>query len=211
MFFHDAGLCFQQWQSCSSCHPGEARADGLNWDLLNDGIGNPKSTKSLLWAHQTPPAMISGVRDSAEAAVRAGIRSIQFAVRPDEDAAAIDEYLKSLKPVPSPHLADGALSEKAKRGEAVFQKAGCAHCHPAPLFTNLKASNVGTGKGREVNTEFDTPTLVEIWRTAPYLHDGRAATSRDVLTTFNPGDKHGKTSALTPEEIADLAEYVLSL
>jgi cytochrome c peroxidase len=99
--------------------------------------------------------MISGVRGSAEAAVRAGIRGIQFAVRPDEDAAAIDEYLKSLKPVPSPHLIDGALSEKAKRGEVAFQKAGCANCHPAPLFTNLKAFNVGTGKGREVNTEFD--------------------------------------------------------
>jgi YVTN family beta-propeller protein len=211
MFFHDAGLCFQQWQSCSSCHPGEARVDGLNWDLLNDGIGNPKSTKSLLLAHQTPPAMISGVRGSAEAAVRAGIRGIQFAVRPDEDAAAIDEYLKSLKPVPSPHLVEGALSEKAKRGEPVYQKAGCAICHPAPLFTNLKPFNVGTGKGREVNTEFDTPTLVEIWRTAPYLHDGRAATIGDMLTTFNAGDKHGKTSGLTPEEIADLAEYILSL
>jgi YVTN family beta-propeller protein len=211
MFFHDAGLCFQQWQSCASCHPGEARADGLNWDLLNDGIGNPKNTKSMLLAHQTPPAMISGVRGSAEAAVRAGIRGIQFAVRPDEDATAIDEYLKSLKPVPSPHLVDGALSEKAKRGAAVYEKAGCAVCHPAPLFTNLKEHNVGTGKGREVNTEFDTPTLAEIWRTAPYLHDGRAATIGDMLTTFNAGDKHGKTSTLTPEEIADLAEYVLSL
>ena len=93
----------------------------------------------------------------------------------------------------------------------MYQKAGCGHCHPGPLFTNLKEFNVGTGKGREVNTEFDTPTLVEIWRTAPYLHDGRAATIRDVLTTFNKEDKHGKTSALSPEEIADLAEYVLSL
>jgi hypothetical protein len=52
---------------------------------------------------------------------------------------------------------------------------------------------------------------VEIWRTAPYLHDGRAATIGDMLTTFNAGDKHGKTSGLTPEEIADLAEYILSL
>lgn len=211
MFFHDAGLCFQQWQSCASCHPGEARADGLNWDLLNDGIGNPKNTKSMLISHQTPPAMISGVRGSAEAAVRAGIRGIQFAVRPDEDAAAIDEYLKTLKPVPSPYLIDGALSEKAKHGAAVYEKAGCAVCHPGPLFTNLKEYNVGTGKGREVNTEFDTPTLVEIWRTGPYLHDGRAATVREVLTTFNKEDKHGKTSTLSPEEIADLAEYVLSL
>ena len=45
MLFNDAQLCFQGWQSCASCHPADARADGLNWDLLNDGIGNPKNVK----------------------------------------------------------------------------------------------------------------------------------------------------------------------
>ena len=59
MLFNDARLCFQQWQSCASCHP-DGRSDGLNWDLLNDGFGNPKNTKSLLLAHETPPAMITG-------------------------------------------------------------------------------------------------------------------------------------------------------
>lgn len=211
MFFFDAGLCFQQWQSCATCHPGNARVDGLNWDLLNDGIGNPKNTKSMVWSHKTPPAMISGIRDSAEAAVRAGIRSIQFSVRPDEDARAIDAYLKELAPVPSPHLSDGKLSASALRGRQAFAKAGCMHCHPAPLFTDLKEYNVGTGKDREKDTTFDTPTLVELWRTAPYLHDGRAATVKDVITIHNIGDQHGKTSTLTAEEIADLAEYLLSL
>ncbi|MFQ5576179.1 MAG: glycosyltransferase family 39 protein, partial [Anaerolineae bacterium] len=47
---------------------------------------------------------------NAEAGVRAGITHILFAVRPEEEAAAIDEYLKSLRPVPSPHLVDGNLS-----------------------------------------------------------------------------------------------------
>lgn len=75
ILFHDAALCFQEWLSCASCHP-DGRADGLNWDLLNDGMGNPKQTKSMLYAHRTPPAMLSGVRDNAETAVRAGIRFI---------------------------------------------------------------------------------------------------------------------------------------
>lgn len=52
--FNDATICFQQWQSCASCHPGGGRLDGLNWDLVNDGIGNPKNTKSLLLVHKTP-------------------------------------------------------------------------------------------------------------------------------------------------------------
>ena len=119
MLFHDADLCFQHWQSCASCHP-DARTDGLNWDLLNDGLGNPKNNKSMLLAHKTPPSMWEGVRPNAEDAVRSGIRSIQFSVRPEEDAVAIDEYLKLLTPVPSPHLVGGKLSASAQRGKALF-------------------------------------------------------------------------------------------
>lgn len=209
MLFHDAALCFQQWQSCSSCHP-DGRADALNWDLLNDGIGNPKNTKSLLLAHKTPPAMVTGVRGDAEAAVRAGIRHIQFVVRPEEDAVAIDEYLKSLEPVPSPHLVNGKLSDSAQRGRAIFEKAGCAACHKGPLFTDLKEYDVAAGNPTEQDQQLDTPTLVEVWRTAPYLYDGRATTIREVLTKYNPNDRHGKTSELSQAEMKDLIAFVLS-
>jgi len=211
MLFNDAELCFQGWQSCSSCHPSNARSDALNWDLLNDGLGNPRNTKSLLLAHQTPPAMITGIRENAEVAVRAGITHIQFAVRPEEEAAAIDEYLKSLKPVPSPHLVDGKLSEPAERGQKIFEKAHCASCHTGQYYTDLKQHDVGTGQGLDKDRKLDTPTLVEVWRTAPYLNDGRAATIKDMLTIHNPNDTHGVTSNLTDNEINDLAEFILSL
>jgi len=211
MLFHDASLCFQHWQSCASCHPGGARTDALNWDLLNDGIGNPKNTKNLLLAHKTPPSMSMGARANAEAAVRAGIRHIQFVVRPEEDAVAIDEYLKSLEPVQSPYLVNGKLSKAATQGHTIFNKSGCASCHTPPLYTDLKKYNIGTGKGLDENQSFDTPTLIETWRTAPYLYDGRAKTIKEVLTKHNPGDKHGKTSAFTDEEINSLAEFILSL
>jgi cytochrome c peroxidase len=210
ILFNDASICFQHWQSCTTCHPGSGRSDALNWDLLNDGMGNPKNTKSLLVSHKTPPAMITGIRDSAETAVRAGIKFILFAEQPEEIALAIDEYLKSLKPVPSPYLIDGKLSQAAERGREIFEKAGCASCHPAPLFTDLKKYTVGTAKDTEKNRDFDTPTLVEIWRTAPYLYDGRAVTIKEVLTKYNIDDMHGKTSSLTEEQINDLAEFVLS-
>ena len=212
--FNDARICFQGWQSCASCHPGQGRVDGLNWDLLNDGIGNPKNNKSLLLAFKTPPAMSTGVRESAEAAVRAGIRHILFTVQPPEVADALDGYIKSLKPVPSPHLDKGKLSAAAKRGEKIFRskEASCAQCHPGPLFTDLKSYDVGTvGRFDKPADTFDTPTLVEVWRTAPYLHDGSAATLRDVLTTANPNDQHGKTSHLTADQLNDLVEYLLSL
>jgi cytochrome c peroxidase len=210
MLFNDASLCFQQWQSCASCHPGDARIDGLNWDLLNDGIGNPKSTRSMLLAHRTTPVMWRGVRDRAETAVRAGIKHIQFTERPEEDAVAIDWYLKSLKPVPSPYLIKGRFSEAARRGQKLFAQADCARCHPAPLYTDQKAHNLGTGKGPDQGQAMVTPTLVEVWRTAPYLHDGRATTIKEMLTRFNPGDVHGKTSRLSGDQINDLAEFVLT-
>jgi YVTN family beta-propeller protein len=210
MLFHDAGLCFQQWQSCASCHPGEGRADVLNWDLLNDGIGNPKNTKSLLLAHRTPPAMSLGVRASAEVAVRSGLRFILFAVRPQSDAVAIDRYLESLAPIPSPYLIGAKPGPAALRGRQVFHDAGCASCHTEPHYTNGRLYDVGTGLGADSAEAFDTPTLVEVWRTAPYLHDGRAATIREVLTVHNPNDKHGRTSELTDEQITDLAEFVLT-
>jgi hypothetical protein len=210
LFFNDASLCFQQWQSCETCHP-DARVDGLNWDLLNDGIGNPKNSRSMLLAHKTPPAMSLGVREDAEYAVRSGIKFIQFAVRPEEDAAAIDEYLKALQPVPSPHLArDGKLSSAAVRGKTVFQNAGCGVCHSGPEMTSKKSYDVGTSTGSDNGAPLDTPTLIEVWRTAPYLYDGRSRTMLDVLTRDNKEDQHGKTRGLSQQGLRDLAEYVLS-
>ena len=211
-YFNDATLCYQGWQSCASCHPGDARVDGLNWDLLNDGSGNPKSTKSLLLVHKRPPVMSMGVRANAEAAVRAGIKFILFTNQPESVAVAIDEYLKSLKPMPSPQLEHGQLSAAAKRGKKVYLAAGCAECHPPGLFTDLHPHDVGTRTGfDQLKDEFYTPTLIEVWRTAPYLHDGSTITIRDVLTKSNPHDEHGKTSNLSSQEIDDLCAYVLSL
>jgi hypothetical protein len=46
-YFNDAMKCFQNWQSCNGCHPGDARMDGMNWDSLNDGTDKQKNCKSL--------------------------------------------------------------------------------------------------------------------------------------------------------------------
>ncbi len=208
--FHDATLCFQQWQSCASCHP-DGRTDALNWDLLNDGIGNPKNSRSMLHTHATPPVMITGVRDRAEIAVRAGFRFIQFLVVPEDVPAAVDAYLKALRPVPSPSRENEMLSASALRGKTLFEQANCAACHSDRYYTDGKLHDVGLGPDERGITEFVTPPLIEVWRTAPYLYDGRAKTIEEVLTMHNRHDKHGKTSDLSEEEISDLAAYILSL
>ncbi len=210
MLFNDGTMCFQNWQSCASCHP-DSRVDGFNWDNMNDGMGNPKNTRSMLLSHKTPPVMSLAVRDNAEIAVRAGIKYIQFAARPESDAKAIDSYLSGMQPVRSPFLQRGKLSASAQRGKVLYAKAGCASCHSGMYYTDLKAYDVGTGVYREVGRKFDTSSLVEVWRTAPYLNDGSAADMMSVLTTHNKGDKHGMTSKLSKQQLGDLAEYVLSL
>ncbi len=218
MLYNDGSMCFQQWQSCASCHP-DGRIDGLNWDLLNDGMGNPKQTKSELFSHCTPPTMVTGIRKDMHTCNRAGLIHIQFVTRPEEDVHCFDAYCSQMKPVPSPYLVNGELSERAKRGRKLFKQAKCADCHTedsrAPsgenLWTDCARYDTGLGVGSEGGRLFDTPTLNECWRTAPYLYDGRALTMEEVLTTANPGDVHGETSKLSKEEIADLAEYVLSL
>ena len=218
MLYNDGSMCFQQWQSCASCHP-DGRIDGLNWDLLNDGMGNPKQTKSELYTHCTPPTMVTGIRPDMHACNMAGLVHIQFVTRPEEDVHCFDAYCTSMKPVPSPYLVNGQLSERAKRGEQLFRQAKCADCHkpdakgPAgeALWSDLKLYDIGLGTATETGRKFDTPTLTECWRTAPYLYDGRALTMEEVLTTANPGDRHGETSKLSPDQIKDLAEYVLSL
>lgn len=211
LIYHDATLSFQNWLSCSSCHPG-ARSDGFNWDQMNDGFGNAKQTKSHLYSHVTAPTTITGIRPDAETSVRAGLKYAYFNILPESDAVAVDEYLKALTPVPSPYLVNGQLSAAAVRGKLLYDgAANCVSCHPGPYFTDLRPYDAGTGFGRHLNTEFDTPTLAEVWRTAPYLYRGQAATIEEVLTTFNEGDRHGNTSGLTPQQIGDLAEYVLSI
>lgn len=230
IYFHDASLCFQQWQSCSTCHP-DGRDDALYWDLLNDGVGNTKDTKSLLMATRTPPVMWRGVRPNAGAAIRAGIHHIQFAEPTDEVATAIEAFLDALPEVPGPALdfhelevpktdeascakchfpgvPRGVLSGAARRGKTLFEgRAGCVRCHPHPNFTNGRQVNPGLGSG----VKYDVPSLVEVWRTAPYLHSGEALTLREAITDHNLLQRRGQTGDLTEAELSDLLAYLRSL
>lgn len=209
--FYDASRCFQQWQSCSSCHPG-SRTDGLNWDLLNDGLGNPKNVRSMLLAHRTPPSMSLGVRENAEKSVRSGFRFIENTVIDEETATAVDVYLAALAPVRSPHLKQGTLSPQQEQGRNLFTTANCISCHKPPLYTNLKRYDLGTTRGMDEGHKVDVPTLIEVWRTAPYLHDGRALTLPDIFSPANnPEGIHGHVEGLTAEQLDALFAYVLTL
>ncbi len=204
--WYDATKCYQNWEACASCHP-DGRVDGFNWDNLNDGLGNPKSAASMMFTHRCPPVMITGIRANAETAVRAGMKFIQFNTIDEESNKAIDEYLKSMLPVESPALQlDGTLNETAAEGEVLFEEYGCAECHPAPLYTDLKLHKspiLGEDGGWE-NREFATPTLVEVWRSAPYMYNGSAKTIEEAVRHFVP-------EGTSDEDVAKIAEFVRSI
>ena len=210
ILFNDASISLQTWISCSTCHP-DGRADGLNWDIMNDGIGNPKNVKSVLLSHLTPPTSWRGVRANVGIHTRKALQFTLFAARPEKEALAIEAYMKGIKPMPSPFLINGKPSESALRGREVFEDLDCTRCHSSSLLTDLKMHDVGTSLGVDSGHPINTPSLIELWRSAPYLHDGRAATIHDVLLNEPHADMDEDISTLNKDQINDLVSYLLSL
>ncbi len=126
-----------------------------------------------------------------------------------------------------------AVSEAAKRGFKAFEKAKCTNCHSGFLFTDQQFHNIGIGMkaekpdvGRFTVTKiekdtgaFKTPTLRDVSRSAPYFHDGSAATLEDAIKVTLAGgidnpflDKVNLQPAnLTDAEVKDLVEFLKSL
>ena len=134
---------------------------------------------------------------------------------------ALAAYTNSHKFTLSPYAKNG-LSPAAERGRKLFysKQTKCAECHNGPFLTDSQSGkpsrrhDVGTGtvdKSETMGTSYDTPTLLGLYRSAPYLHHGMAASLRDVLTTQNAGDKHGVTSQLSEREVDDLVAFLKSL
>jgi len=135
------------------------------------------------------------------------------------DLDALAAYVSSLGRVPrSPFRnSDGTLTQDAEAGRTLFVARACDSCHAGDDFTDsgaLVLHDVGTMTtlsgsrlGQEL-TGIDTPTLLGIWQTGPYLHDGSAPTLRDVLTTRNPNDEHGVTSDLSAQQLDQLVAYL---
>jgi cytochrome c peroxidase len=126
-----------------------------------------------------------------------------------------------------------AISESAKRGLDIFRDKGrCSECHAGFNFTDEKFHNTGVGmdkpnpdlgryeitKKEEDKGAFKTPTLREIARTGPYMHDGSLKTLEEVVEFYDKGgiknpnlDKEMKPLNLTEEEKKDLVEFLKTL
>ena len=130
-----------------------------------------------------------------------------------------------------------ALSESERRGLALFGgHAGCNSCHVGPNFTDEEFHNTGVsarsaryaaredpGRARVTRrTEdvgaFKTPTLRDVARTAPYMHDGSLATLEEVVAFYDSGgiananlDVEIEPLGLTSEQRRDLVAFLIAL
>jgi cytochrome c peroxidase len=70
---------------------------------------------------------------------------------------------------------------------------------------------VGSISPTDSSGEFDVPQLLNIYQSAPYLHDGKAATLEEIWTRYNPDDTHGITADFSKSDLNDLMEYLKTL
>ena len=167
-----------------------------------------------------------------ELAARLGIGS-------EEIARALASYVRTIRSGDSPfdRYMNGdrpAVPPEARAGLHLFRgKAGCIACHVGPNFTDERFHNTGVAwrdgrlldegrfavSGREADRgAFKTPTLREVARTAPYMHDGSLATIEDVIEFYNRGgtrnpqvDPDLRPLDLSPDEKRALAMFLRAL
>lgn len=128
---------------------------------------------------------------------------------------------------------EDALTDSEKRGWELFRgKAHCSSCHVAFNLTDNDFHNLGLGmnkpnpdlgrynvtKNVEDKGAFKTPTLRDISRTSPYMHNGSVKTLEEVIEFYNKGgepnpwlDRQIRPLHLTDQEKGDLLAFLRSL
>lgn len=202
--------------ACSTCHP-DGRDDGHTWGFP-DG---PRQTPTLAgrMITETGPFHWSGefssLRDFLDVTVR---QRMGGGVVDAQMAAQLAAFIDVIPAPDNPYKREEPTAAQ-RRGSQVFLKAQCQECHAGKALTNNKQANVGTfvvgGSNPDIEavrkSGLNTPSLLGLARSAPYLHDGSARTLKERLLQTRNTDQHGKTSQLSDAEIDDLVEYLRML
>jgi cytochrome c peroxidase len=160
----------------------------------------------------------------AEASARVGLT-------PQEIAKALATYVRSILSGDSRYdrFLNGdqsALTEEEQRGLQIFRgKGNCTACHVGPNLSDEQLHNTGVAWKNSVLDDmgagqgnFKTPTLRELPKTAPYMHDGSLATIEDVIDFYSDGgrnnpnlDEEIRPLNLTAKEKQSLASFLRAL
>ncbi len=224
--FNSSAATLQRQFSCRSCHPGN-HVDRLQYDFEPDGLGrNIVDNRTLAGLRDTAPYKWNGKNTSLY--MQCGVRFARVLTREEpfapDDLNALVAFLYSLQPSRNRFRPEaGGLTEAQARGRAIFERAAkrdgtpilpaerCVTCHAAPEYTDGRNHDVGSASPGDSAKALDTPQLRNLTLTAPYMHDGKAATLEQIWTVYSPDDSHGVTSDLGKQGLNDLVEYLKSL
>jgi DNA-binding beta-propeller fold protein YncE len=186
--------------SCATCH-FEGRNDGLTWAFDSD----PRQTPTLVGpvGLTAPVTWTDGVPTVADEAMITSVGRMGGLGVGSYEAAQIEAFIESNRDV---DVRDKGRSDPiVARGAELFAspEVGCVECHNGPRFTDNQNHRIF---GMRVNT----PGLVGIEATAPYFHDGSAATLKDVLLRVRDGSM-GSTAGLSDADLEALETYLRSL
>lgn len=156
-------------------------------------------------------------------------------IRPETVAKAIATYERTVVSARAPFDSwidknESAISEEAKRGFVLFNtKAGCAQCHSGWNFTDFSFHDIGladddVGRGKflpsieKMQHAFKTPSLREIVRRGPYMHDGSIPTLDAAVEHYDKGgiDRPSRSElvrplGLTSQEKKELVAFMRTL
>ncbi|MCG3172549.1 MAG: Virginiamycin B lyase [Myxococcota bacterium] len=216
--FHDAEniqLTPSGVVTCATCHPNGGE-DGLNWFLHTRGVPRKLRRTPAAWnakASLAPYPRDGKFKDTAVLS-RATTLELMEGAGLVVNFNAFAAYMDELKPPPGRPVADeeGPL---LNRGRELFysKETGCAGCHQGEWFTDKSphAVSAASSDGDARMEKVITPPLRGVRARAPYLHDGRAASLKDLFAIHNPGDSHGVTSRLKPEDLDALIFFLHTL
>ena len=186
--------------SCGTCH-FDGRTDGLTWNFSR----GPRQTPSLAGnVSASEPVGWQGDRATvAEDAMLTSQGLMGGAGLTVEDTLAIQSFVNFTRDIDNPNDANDPA---VRRGQAIFQRAdvGCASCHSGVNYGNTFTVGIFELTAAKIRP------LNGIVASAPYFHDGSAATLRDVLERSRDGSM-GDTSSLTTHQMDDLEAFLESL
>ncbi|MBL9013145.1 MAG: c-type cytochrome [Myxococcales bacterium] len=200
ILFHSAepAVSARGSMACSTCHP-DNRADGLSWRIEKHELQTPILAGRMLGTH--PFKWDGGDPDLKTSLTSTMKRLGGFGLdKPQTDALAA--YIEALPSVRAPNRDAQAVA----RGKKLFDGEGCRTCHDGASYTdNDQHRFTGTLE------KSDTPSLRGLAASAPYYHDGSAATLEALLR--DRGAVHGmaNTTKLTDAQVADLTAFLETL
>jgi cytochrome c peroxidase len=242
--FIDSRLSRDGSLSCATCHdPRRAFSDRGTIAIGIDGRAGQRNVPALInrgygraffWdgrSKSLEEQVVKPIEDPNEMDFSVLGAAVRVGLSVDDLSRALASYVRSILSGNSPldRFITGdrsALTPEEQAGLQIFRgKGNCGVCHIGPNLTDERLHNTGVavrqngladmGGGRG---DFKTPTLREVARTAPYMHDGSVATLEDVVNFYDGGgrpnpslDPEIRPLRLTSTERSQLVAFLRSL